>query len=159
MDTRKKLFGLIRNFRTAMLVTHDGEQIDARPMAIIDVEDDGTIWFATDRTSGKTFEVAENCHVAVTMQDSKTFVSVSGNAALVTDRLVIEQKWSEPLKVWFPGGKEDQNLILLKVIPSIAQYWDNSGLSGIKYLFEAGKAYLKGERPHIDDSINATVKL
>jgi hypothetical protein len=64
-------------------------------------------------------------------------------------------------KVWFPGGKDDPNLLLLRVDGKEGEYWDNSGLSGVKYVLEAGKALLTGSRPNVvgDPKIHAKVNL
>lgn len=69
--------------------------------------------------------------------------------------------WKESWKVWFPGGKNDPGLILISVQSSAGEYWDNSGFSGIKYLIQAGKAYLTGTRPDVsnDKEIHAKVTL
>ena len=82
-----KLQELLGEFDVAMLVTRTAEgMLRARPMALAEVEPDGTLWFLTDRRSGKVNELERDGHVAVTMQSRATFVSVSGTAAPVEDR-------------------------------------------------------------------------
>ncbi|MCC9602764.1 pyridoxamine 5'-phosphate oxidase family protein [Stieleria sp. JC731] len=160
MDTHQKLLDLIGDFRNAMLTTRTSQgELDARPMAIAEVEDDGTLWFVSDRSSGKIADLMLDQDVAVTMQSSSKFVSISGQCQAVEDRQKIEQLWSEAFKVWFPEGKADPSIILLRVDPVRGEYWDNSGVQGLKYLIKAGKAYLQGERPSPDDAINAALAL
>ncbi|MCO8122040.1 pyridoxamine 5'-phosphate oxidase family protein [Stieleria sp. TO1_6] len=160
MNPHDKLIDLIQDFDNAMLITKaNGGKLDARPMAIAEATDDGEIWFVTDRNSGKIAELMLDSDVAVTLQGSKTFVSLSGVCRVVDDRAKIESLWNEAWKVWFPAGKSDPAITLLKVQPERGEYWDNSGFSGWKYLFKAGKAYLQGEQPEKDDSISAKVTL
>jgi general stress protein 26 len=85
------------------------------------------------------------------MQSKTKFVSLSGTAATVDDREKLSRLWKVEWKVWFPGGKDDPNLVLLRVDGSAGEYWDNSGTSGLKYLIEAGKALLTGTRPDVAD--------
>ena len=146
-----KLRELLDDFSAAMLVTRrpDGA-LRSRPMAVADLDADGTLWFLTQDDSGKIDEINTDHHVNVAMQSSLKFVSISGKAALVKDRRKVEELWNEGWKVWFPGGKDDPHLVLLKVQGEAGEYWDNSGTSGIKYLIEAGKAYLSGTRPDVD---------
>ncbi len=147
-----KLRELLTEFDTAMLVTRTAEgQLRARPMAFAAVDPDGTLWFVTERHSGKVDEIAKDNHVNVSMQTARKFVSVSGTAAPVDDRAKVAEVWKEAFKVWFPGGKDDPNLILLRVTGDAGEYWDNSGTSGIKYLIAAGRAYLSGTRPDVDN--------
>jgi general stress protein 26 len=160
MDTHAKLIDLIQDFHTAMLVTrsHDGS-LDARPMAVAQAEDSGQIWFVTDRNSGKVADLMLGSDVVVTMQGSGKFVSLSGTAHPVDDQAKLEELWNETWKVWFPEGKPSESIMLLKIDPTSGEYWDNSGLTGVKYLLKAGKAYLQGERPEVDASTNASVSL
>jgi len=159
MDKKSKLIDLIRDFDTAMLITNGNGRIVARPMAIAKVDEDGSIWFITDRDSGKVASLNEDRRVGLTMQGSRQFVSLSGIAEIHDDRVKIAAMWKEIWKVWFPKGKDDPSILLLKVDPSDGEYWDNSGLEGVKYLIEIGRAYFKGERPEISETINASIKL
>lgn len=146
-----KLRELLEEFGVAMLVTRTADgSLRGRPMALAEVEPGGTLWFATDRHSGKVDELARDGHVVVTMQSRTKFVSLSGMAAAVDDRERISRLWEAEWKVWFPGGKDDPNIVLLRVDGSAGEYWDNSGTSGLKYLIEAGKALLTGSRPDVE---------
>lgn len=160
MDTQRKLIDLLREFDTAMLVTRSADgSMDARPMAVAQVEDDGQLWFVTDRNSGKIADLGMDSEVAITMQSSNKFVSLSGSASTVDDQAKVEELWSEAWKVWFPDGKNSEHIVLLRIRPTRGEYWDNSGLNGVKYLLRAGTAYLQGKRPETDSSTNASVTL
>lgn len=161
-DTDEKLRTLLKEFSVAMLVTRsEAGELRARPMAVADVQDDGTVWLLTDRHSGKIDEIAFDHHVSVTMQSSMKFVSISGMASTVDDRQKITELWNESWKTWFPGGKDDPSLVLIKVTGDSGEYWDNGGFAGIKYLIEAGIAYFKGTRPNVanDQRIHGKVNL
>ena len=149
-ETKDKLSELLADFDSAMLVTRTSAgELRSRPMAVADLEESGELLFVTERHSGKLEEIAADSHVNVAMQASRKFVSISGTAVAVDDRRKVAELWNEAWKVWFPGGKDDPTLILLKVHVDRGEYWDNSGMSGIKYLIEAGKAYLSGTKPDV----------
>jgi general stress protein 26 len=160
VNEHQKLKEMIEGFDTAMLVTHHPSHgIDARPMAIADIDAEGGIWFITDNRSGKIVDLKNDSQVALTMQGGKQFISISGLASIQQNRRKIDQLWNEAWKVWFPDGKDDPALTLLHVIPDRGEYWDNSGFQGVRYLFKAGKAYLEGERPEIPADQHSKVKL
>ena len=142
-----KLRELLSDFNSAMLVTRTAAgELRSRPMAVADVEPSGCLWFVTERHSGKLEEIAHDDHVNVAMQSKWKFVSISGRAVAVDDARKVAKVWNEAWRVWFPGGKDDPSLVLLKVQGDAGEYWDNSGVSGIKYLI-AGKAHLSGTKP------------
>ena len=161
-QTRDKLHELLADFDNAMLVTRTSTgELRARPMAVAQVADDGTVWFMTQHESGTVNEINRDDEVAVVLQSSKRFVSLSGTATPVDDRRKIDELWKESWKTWFPEGKDDPSLCLLHVRGDKGEYWDNSGSKGVKYLIEAGKAYLSGTRPDVDGDpkIHAKVEM
>lgn len=52
----------------------------------------------------------------------------------------IHARW----KVWFPGGKSDPSIALIRFDTIEGGYWENGGSRGIRFLVKAAKAYLKG---------------
>ena len=151
MDTsaeRRHLHEVLKDFDTAMLITRTPEgHLHARPMAVAQLEPDADTYFATALDSAKTAEIEANPEVALTFQGPKSFAGVSGRATIVRDRALVEKLWKETWKVWFPEGKDDPNLALIRFDAQDGEYWDNSGSRGVKYLFEATRAYVRGERP------------
>ena len=159
-NTHEHLYEILKDFRTAMLVTRDDDgKMHGRPMAVAELNKDGQTYFATDAHSAKTAEAMADPNVVITFQSSSEFASLTGTLAVIRDRALIDRLWSDTWRVWFPDGKDDPNLVLLSVTPSEAEYWDNSGSEGLKYAFEAVTAYFKGRRPETDTSQNAKVKL
>ena len=154
MSQREKIFEMLRGFETVMLVTAapDG-RIEARPMQIVDIDDrTGNIWFFTGLGSRKVHEIGDNSHVAIVCQQERSaYLSLSGVGMVVHEPSRVRQLWKEPFRVWFPGGPEDPDLRLLVVEPRVAEYWDNRGVNGLEYLFEAAKAYVSGSRPEVDE--------
>jgi general stress protein 26 len=159
-ETKQHLFDVLKGFDTAMLVTHSsGNGLHARPMAVAELRPGADMYFSTSLQSPKIAEISSNPAVAVTFQSRSQFASVYGNAYVVRDRALIERLWSEAWRVWFPGGKDDPSLCLIRVEAREAEYWDNAGTQGIKYVLEAVKAYAKGETPAVDNNQNAKVGL
>ena len=159
MNTEEKLIDLVHDFDTAMLVTNTDAGLHSRPMAIAEATDEGDLWFVTDRHSGKIADLILDRDVAITMQGGNKFVALSGECRVVDDRTKVNELWQESWKVWFPKGADDPAITLLKVESKHGEYWDNSGVEGLKYLIKAGKAYLQGERAETDKAINASVSM
>jgi general stress protein 26 len=150
---RRNLVDLIEDFDVAMMVTFPaGQKPHSRPMQIAEANEDGSLYFATSLDSAKIRDLEEDPRVMLIMQEGSVYVSLNGNARLSTDRALIDRLWSEAWKVWFPEGKDDPNIVIVRVEPEEAEYWDNSGTEGIAYAVTALEAYIKGERPEETDA-------
>jgi general stress protein 26 len=159
-DTKEHLHDLIKDFRSAMLTTRTAEnKLHVRPMAVAYLSPNSELLFATGLTSAKVAEISSDPSVTITFQSSSEFAVINGKARVVKDRKLIDEHWSEAWRVWFPGGKDDPNLCMLAVTPEDAEYWDNSGVEGFKYLFEGLKAVLQKRTPEADEKQHAKVAL
>jgi general stress protein 26 len=159
-DTKQHLHDLIKDFRSAMLVTHtpDGG-VHIRPMAVAKIAENEELFFATGLDTTKVDEIASNPAVAVSFQSSAEFATLYGSARILKDRALIDELWSEAWRVWFPNGKDDPNLCVIAVAPTRAEYWDSSGFEGLRYLYEGLKAVLQRRQPEHDPAQHAEVEL
>ncbi len=130
---------------------------NSRPMGTAKVEEDGSIWFFTNEYSPKSKEISKDNEVslAYSSPSSNTYIAVSGKAELVDDQVRKEAYFSAPIKAWFPDGPEDPNLILIKVTPSAAEYWDSNS-SKMVVAFKMLKAIVTGSTPDLGE--NETIK-
>ena len=151
-NTHEHLYDLLKDFDTAMLVTQSADgHMHSRPMAIAELRADSDAYFVTSIESPKVAEIKANPTVTLTFQSSKQYASLSGQAAIVRDQALIDRLYKEDWKIWFPQGKRDPSISMLRFNAQHGEYWDNAGAQGLKFVFEAAKAYVKGERPKEDD--------
>jgi general stress protein 26 len=138
---------LLETFDTAFLVTQGELGPHARPLTIAAVEGPTVVWFMTNLESPKVEEIRRDPDVLVTFQDKARFVALRGKAELLFDREKVDQYWTEAQKIWFPLGKEDPSLVLVRVKVDDAELWDQSGMRGLKFALAAAKAYVSGTTP------------
>ena len=160
MDTRQHLYDLTKHFTTAMLVTREADgRSRARPMAVAEMKPDADAYFSTSIESPKIAEIEQDPRVLITFQGRNEFAAIEGTATVVRDRALIDRLWSESWRLWFPKGKDDPTLCLLKVSAQRGEYWDTSGMEGVSFLFEGMKALIQGRQPRKDAAQNAKVEL
>ena len=51
-----------------------------------------------------------------------------------------------PMDVWFDGPKDPKACAII-FTPGEAELWDNTGIAGLKYLFQAAKSLATGDKP------------
>jgi general stress protein 26 len=128
-----------------MMTTEDGDVLRSRPMAAVDTAFNGTLWFFTRASAHKVSELRadERVNLAYADPDKQNYVSVSGVATLERDPSAIEAHWREAMRTWFPKGKDDPDIALLKVEVLEAAYWDAPS-SAMVQAYGYAKAVLTG---------------
>eukprot|EP01118_Nematostelium_gracile_P004872 TRINITY_DN157_c0_g3_i2.p1 TRINITY_DN157_c0_g3~~TRINITY_DN157_c0_g3_i2.p1 ORF type:complete len:165 (-),score=56.81 TRINITY_DN157_c0_g3_i2:39-533(-) len=145
MENFEKIFS---KFSYGMFTTlaRDGK-IRSRPMQLLQLDSQHNIWMVTGKDSEKVYELQKDSRADLILQSSDQWMSVSGTVRFSEDTKKIDELWNEHLQVYFPGGKTDPNILLIKLETDEAEYWDKGNLGKkISYAFAAGKAYLKGEK-------------
>lgn len=146
-ESLHKVGELLKGIPVAMLVTRSGDgTLRARPMATLEAEFDGTLWFFSADHSNKVSELAQSPEVGLVYGDpsGQRYASLSGRAEVVRDPDKARALWSPLYREWFPQGLEDPELVLLKVEVSRAEYWDSPGMLGTVGRIFAG---FSGEGP------------
>lgn len=133
-------------------------ELHARPMAVIEVDDDGKLWFFTEVDSFKNIELDHDPRVTLFFKQSDNggHLKLDGSATQVLDKAAIHRLWSPKLRAWFTEGEDDPRISLLRVDLTGGEYWDNrhgTAVAGIRMLFGA----LTGQRS--DDGVHGQLRL
>lgn len=133
IDTVRKL---IKGIDTAMLTTVTSEGLVSRPMKTQEVEFDGDLWFLTMKDTSKYEELKDHPEVNVAYA-GRSYVSIRGKAALVSDRAKIKEFWSAAYEKLLDTTSDDPNLVLIKISAETAEYWETGNLiKVVKRLFD-----------------------
>jgi general stress protein 26 len=151
----KKLREMVKDIDFCMLTTVDeGGDLHSRPMSSNgDIDPDGDIWFFTSASSHKVSEINKlpKVNVSFADPDNQRYISVSGTAQLVRDRAKIDELWRPEFKIWFPEGKDDPEVALLRVSLEKAEYWDSPS-STIGYALSFVSSLVTGKEPDLGEN-------
>jgi len=144
------VWSLMQEIKVPMVVTHDGDNggMRARPMAAHLDQDANAIFFLTDAEATKDDEIYLNGNVCLVFSDirKQRYVSLTGRAELSDDRAKIKLLWSS-IDSAFWSDENDPSIRVLKIVPSVAEYWDRTG--AIASTVEMVKAALTGSEPEL----------
>ncbi len=141
-----KLLEIIQGADTVLLNTFAANgAIAGRPMALVDRDDDGTLYLTTAIGSTKATEIAADPRVSVSIQTNKGIVVIEGLAKLTQDRAMIDQLWEDSWRLWYPEGRSSPSIAIIVIEPEHATYWDTSLAHGLSFLWRAVKARMRGE--------------
>jgi general stress protein 26 len=134
-----KFWKALESDRTLMLGLTGIEEEHEQPMtAMLDDANPGSIWFFTSSETRLVQEMGTQ-HRAVAnfvSKDHELFASIRGELVMENDRTRIDRLWNRFVAAWFPGGKDDPKLRLIRLDPEHAQIWlnESSLLAGIKIM-------------------------
>ena len=134
----------------AMLTTSDDAgALVSRPMAPLELDSDGAVWFFTARDSAKT-EHLSTANLVFSNTSNGTYVSLSGRGEIHENKDDIHRLWTVFAKPWFPDGPDSPNLVLLKFIPSMVEYWDSPHNKVVR-LFSLAASIIAGKPVNLGD--------
>ena len=91
--------------------------------AQLDKDADSAIWFFTT----KDHHLAEMGPAIATFagDDNQIFARFHGTLSEETSRERLEKQWSNVVEAWFPGGKDDPNLLMMRMELGQAEIWNS----------------------------------
>jgi general stress protein 26 len=111
---------------------------------VASVDDGPTVWFITRVDSTKVGEIYGDHRALAVLKGAGKYLCVRGRADVLQDAETARRIWSERHRIQFTGP-DDFHLALVRFQPEFAEYWDQSGVRGIKFALKAAKAYVTGE--------------
>lgn len=116
----------MKNLDFCMMITQDGRDVShSRPMSNNGkVEYDGDSWFFTFEDSKKVRHIEKDHKVNLIYQtDDMLFIECYGTATIIKDKEILNEKWIDNLKQWFPDGTETPGICLLKITSKRVSFW------------------------------------
>jgi general stress protein 26 len=155
----KKIKELVKDITSCMFCTRVSEMpFRTRPMATTDVDDYGNLWFFSSASSDKNDEIENNDIVQLiyAKNSNSHFLTITGKAEIIKDKSKVEELWNPMVKAWFPEGKDDPDLSLIKIVPQDAYYWDTPHGKMVTLLKIAASA-ITGKK--LEEGIHGNIKV
>ncbi|MEO9078796.1 MAG: pyridoxamine 5'-phosphate oxidase family protein [Rhodanobacter sp.] len=122
-----KLGELIKDIEVAMLTTRtsDGSLV-SRPLQTLKLDANGELIFFTGANSHKVEDLTNDAgaNLAYAHPGEHRYVSVRGRARMDRDDETINELWTPAQKIFFPEGRDDPNLMVLRIRVRDASYWE-----------------------------------
>lgn len=146
-EVEEKLWKAIDHHKTGMLGL-SGEHSHFQPMTAFVEPETQTIWFFASRDND--LAQTPGAEVMFTFQSRSLYACIGGRLTVDTDRARIERYWNPEVAAWYPGGKDDPSLILLRLDSSDAAVWLVEG-GLVKYAVELVRANAGKTTPDVGE--------
>lgn len=126
----------------------------SQPMTAFRDEDSGAIWFFTRddtdlaKDAGLPDQPARFDYSSA--KDQEVWASIHGTLSVSHDREKIDRYWNAVVAAWYPGGKDDPHLTLLRFDPEDGRIWV-SKQGPIRFFYEVARANLTKRLPDEGD--------
>lgn len=150
-EVEKRLWHEIDRAHIGMLGIVDGEPQHLQPMTAFPVPEEGEIWFFTRAETDLARDVSRGARRAmfvVMASDKEAQACVGGELTVEMDRAKIDRWWSPMVAAWYPDGKDDPDLRLIRMKCHDARVWI-SDAGPVKYVWEVTRANLGHTMPNL----------
>jgi len=124
-------------------------QNHAQPMTAFTEPDDGVIWFFTRDDTHLVSDLGAGAEGRLIFSSNDDlFADVTGALTPAHDRSRIDKYWNPVVAAWYPEGKDDSHLTLLRFEPQDGQIWvSKQGL--LRFAFEITRANMTKTLPDL----------
>ncbi|MEI4487087.1 pyridoxamine 5'-phosphate oxidase family protein [Frigidibacter sp. MR17.14] len=144
-DPRGTLFALLKDVPAGML-SIDGSADHPQPMTHVADATHGELWFLTSRQTDLVRAVGQGGRAKFTViaDDQCLHASLAGAIVQSVDAAHLDRLWTTAAAPWFPEGRDDPDLIALRMTLSEAMVWAST-TSSLRYGFEMLRGAVDGE--------------
>ena len=147
-EAEQALWKHLKGTNVTVMLGFNAPEQHTQPMTAFAEPENNQIWFftRTDVDLAKEPEAAGEARLILASKDEDVFADIRGTLVARHDRGRIEKYWGPVVAAWYPEGKNDPHLTLLRFTPAEGQVWvAKSGL--VRFAFEIAKANLTGSQP------------
>ena len=159
-DAEKEFWKSLKESNTGLLGL-DQPGYHAQPMTAFREAETGTIWFFTrddtDLAKDAGLGGGQSAMFHYGSKDQNTWACIHGELSVHgQDREIIDRYWNPVLAAWYPEGKDDSHLTILRFDADDGRVWVSKG-GLIKFAFEIAKANLTKTMPDVGGVANVNL--
>ena len=149
-EIETKLWKTLEDERIGMLGLCGEDGGHFHPMTAFCEREQGTIWFFTRRDTELVRKLVQGGKAMFNLvaKDRDLWACIGGVITEQHDGERIEKYWNPVVAAWFPDGKDDPELTLLRLDADDAEVWI-SQKGPIRFAFEIAKANLTDSEPDL----------
>lgn len=114
---KEKALNFAKECKTAVFCTMNEGIPFTRPMLLVKVDEDFTLWYATSMKSQKIEHLKKSSITSSTLNDAEKSVQVIGNGEIITDVAEKASIWDEAWNPYWPKKEHDPDYGVIKVTP------------------------------------------
>jgi general stress protein 26 len=148
-EVQDRLWNAIEKHQIGMLGVL-GDNHHFQPMTAFLERETNQIWFFTYNDTDLAQTAQAGGEAAFIFQTREVQACVDGRIELVHDRARIDRYWNAHVAAWYPDGKDDPRLTLLRLDCTDAAVWV-SEVGPVRYAWEIARANATKQTPDVGE--------
>ena len=139
---QERLWKELDNVKFGMLGIVGGEPHHMQPMSVFEDRANNAVWFYSNKDTDLARDAGNGgaqAMLCIMTKDDEFQACLHGELSLSHDRAKIDQYWSPFVAAWFPDGKDDPGLTMIRMDLMDARVWA-SKRGPFNYPFQVAKA-------------------
>lgn len=150
-----QLSRLLEPLTLAMLTSVDVDgALVSRPMAPLELDADGSLWFFTDKRSAKIDQLS-SVNLSFVDPARGVYLSLSGHAQMFGNHERTEPHWAIYTRPWSREEPDSPHMGLMKFVPAIGDCWDAAQNRMVRFLAVTAEM-IDGESPVAGEPMTST---
>ena len=147
-EVERRLWDEIEKHQTGMLGLVGGAPHHTQPMTAFAEPETREIWFFSRDDSELVHEIGAGAAGMFVFQQKDIQACLAGRLSLERDRARIDRYWNAVVAAWYPAGKEDPHLGLIRMALDDAQVWISQA-GPARFAWEIAKANATKHAPDL----------
>jgi general stress protein 26 len=153
-DVEQRLWKEIEHQRTGMLgLVGRPEVSHFQPMTAFAEPQSGRIWFFTRADTDLVQDLGREGQAMFVFQQKDVQACLGGRLSVDNDRARIDKYWNSVVAAWYPQGRDDPLLALIRLDLADGQVWI-SDAGPLKFAWEIARANATGDQPDVGGRAN-----
>ena len=149
-EIEDRLWKAIENGQHTGMLGISGDGHHFQPMTAFVERETGQIWFYTYKDTDLAEAAQAGGHGSFIFQSRDLWACIDGTLTIDHDAARIDKYWNVHVAAWYPQGKDDPRLTMLRLDCDEAGVWIAEG-GPVKYAFEVAKANVTKTTPDIGE--------
>lgn len=154
-DVEIRLWEDIESHHTGMLMPLGEVGMHAQPMIAFPERPTRQLWFFTHKDTDLARRVSGGVHAMFTVQHRDLHACIAGDLRVDHDDARVERYWNAVVAAWYPQGRNDPMLTMLRFDCHDAQVWI-SETGPVKIAWEIAKANATHQAPALGGKAHLT---
>ncbi|WP_029056927.1 pyridoxamine 5'-phosphate oxidase family protein [Stappia stellulata] len=147
-DLKQSFWNRLDDVRAGFLAAESERPV---PMSPMPDQEANAIWFITAAGSAADRAAKSGGEASFYVTDPKAnfYANIAGKLEETNDAAKLDELWSAMAAAWFPNGRNDDAVRLVKFSPHEGEIWATDG--GAAYLYEIAKANMTDSMPDVGE--------